>query len=123
MQPTPAPESSAGIAAGRVGKPDRLEQAAALCGAVFVLLALLYIALSPQVDPTASPRTVARAYTEQRTAALFWNEIFVLSNFFYLFFLGALYNRLRRAESGTGWLALIAFTGGPRLGPHPLWRR
>jgi hypothetical protein len=111
VQPDLTPESAPG-AAPRVGRPGRLEQAAAFCGAVFVLLALLYITLSPHVDPTASPRKVARAYTDHRTAALFWNESFALSNFFYLFFLGALYNRLRRAESGTGWLALIAFTGG-----------
>ena len=112
MQPNTTPELVPRTGDGGVGQPDRLEQAAALGGVVFALLTLLYIALSPQVDPAASPRAVVRAYTEHRTAALFWNEIFAVSNFFYLFFLGALYHRLRRAEGGTGWLALIAFTGG-----------
>jgi len=111
-QATPTPESTPGTSAGRSGHLDRGEQAAALCGAAFVLLAVLYIFLSPAVDPTASPQTVARAYTDHRAAALVWNEVGALAFFFYLFFLGALYNRLRRAEGGTGWLALIAFAGG-----------
>jgi hypothetical protein len=55
---------------------------------------------------------VAPTSPKHRTSALFWNEIGALSFFLYLFFLGALYNRLRRAEGGTGWLSLLAFAGG-----------
>ncbi|MFL6114262.1 MAG: hypothetical protein ACJ786_23315 [Catenulispora sp.] len=121
-QPTNSvhPSSSAGQATGSAASlptreadhPDWLERSAALCGIAFVVMALLYIFLSPAAGTADSPQSVARTYAEHRTAGLFWNEIGALSFFFYLFFLGALYNRLRRAEAGTGWLSLLALAGG-----------
>jgi hypothetical protein len=115
------PGSSTGQPTGSAASPppmsaadhsDWLERSAALCGIAFVVMALLYISLSPSAGPADSPQSVARTYAEHRTAGLFWNEIGALSFFFYLFFLGALYNRLRRAEGGTGWLSLLALAGG-----------
>src|SRR5262249_17735302 len=90
----------------------RLEQIGASAGLVFLLLALAYIFLSPQMEPTAGPSEVAKVYTDQQFGALFWNWVGSLAFFCYLFFLGALYSVLRRAERGTGWLSLIAFSGG-----------
>jgi hypothetical protein len=43
---------------------------------------------------------------------LFNNLLGTLSFFFFLFFLGGLYNALRRAEGDTGWLSLLALGGG-----------
>jgi hypothetical protein len=90
----------------------RLEQIGGGAGLVFVLLAIAYIFLSPPLEPTAAPSEVAKLYTDQQFGALFWNWVGSLSFFCYLFFLGTLYSILRRAEGGTGWLSLIAFSGG-----------
>jgi hypothetical protein len=114
--PGSSPDQATGSAASPplsgADHPDWLERSAALCGIAFVVMALLYISLSPAAGPADSPQSVARTYAEHRTAGLFWNEIGALAFFFYLFFLGALYNRLRRAERGTGWLSLLALAGG-----------
>jgi len=90
----------------------RLEQIGGSAGLVFLLLALAYIFLSPQLEPTAAPSEVAKVYTDQQFGALFWNWVGSLAFFCYLFYLGALYSVLRHAERGTGWLSLIAFSGG-----------
>ena len=90
----------------------RLERLAAAGGFISVVLSLAYIFLSPGVDALAPASEVASVYAKNREAALFWNFIGTLSFFFFLFFLGALYNVLRRAEGGTGWLSLVAFSGG-----------
>ena len=90
----------------------RWERLAAAGGFISVVLSLAYIFLSPGVDALASASEVASVYAKNREGALFWNFIGTLSFFFFLFFLGALYNVLRRAEGGTGWLSLIAFSGG-----------
>ncbi len=90
----------------------RLERIAAAGGFVFVLLTLSYIFLSPGADPSAPANEVARVYANNRQGVLFWNFIGSFSLFFFLFFLGALYNILRQAEGGTGWLSLVAFSGG-----------
>ena len=90
----------------------RWERLAAAGGFISVVLSLAYIFLSPGVDALAPASEVASVYTKNREGALFWNFIGTLSFFFFLFFLGALYNVLRRAEGGTGWLSLVAFSGG-----------
>lgn len=92
----------------------RWERLAAAGGFISVVLSLAYILLSPGVDALAPGgySEVASVYAKNREGALFWNFIGTLSFFFFLFFLGALYNVLRRAEGGTGWLSLVAFSGG-----------
>ena len=91
---------------------SRLERLAAAAGLFSVVLGLSYIFLSPSMDPLASAAEVARVYTQNSEGALFWNFVGTLAFFFFLFFLGALYNALRQAEGGTGWLSLIAFGSG-----------
>ena len=90
----------------------RLERFAAAAGLIFVVMGLAYIFLSPSMDPLAPASEVARIYTKNSADALFWNFVGTLAFFFFLFFLGALYNVLRQAEGGTGWLSLIAFGSG-----------
>lgn len=91
---------------------SRLERLAASAGLLFVVMRLSYLFLSPSMEPLASPAELARVYTQKSEVALFWNFIGTLGFFFFLFFLGALYNALRQAEGGTGWLSLVAFGGG-----------
>lgn len=91
---------------------SRLERLAAAAGLLSVVLGLSYIFLSPSVEPIAPAAEIARIYTKNSEGALFWNFVGTLAFFFFLFFLGALYNALRQAEGGTGWLSLIAFGSG-----------
>jgi hypothetical protein len=77
-----------------------------------VVMGLVYLFLSPSMDPLAPAVEVASVYTKNSAGALLWNFVGTLGFFFFLFFLGALYNVLRQAEGGTGWLSLIAFGSG-----------
>lgn len=86
---------------------SRLERFAAAAGLIFVVMGLAYIFLSPSMDPLAPAVEVAGVYTKNSAGALLWNFVGTLAFFFFLFFLGALYNVLRQAEGGTGWLSLI----------------
>ena len=90
----------------------RLERYAAAGGLIFMVMGLSYIFLSPSMDPLAPAVEVASVYTKNSAGALLWNFVGTLAFFFFLFFLGALYNVLRQAEGGTGWLSLIAFGSG-----------
>jgi uncharacterized protein DUF4386 len=91
---------------------SRLERFAAAAGLIFVVMGLAYVFLSPSMDPLAPAAEVATVYTKNSAGALLWNFVGTLAFFFFLFFLGALYNVLCQAEGGTGWLSLIAFGSG-----------
>ncbi len=74
---------------------SRLERFAAAAGLIFVVMGLAYIFLSPSMDPLAPAVEVASVYTKNSAGALLWNFVGTLAFFFFLFFLGALYNVLR----------------------------
>ena len=82
---------------------SRLERFATAAGLISVVMGLSYIFLSPSMDPLAPAVEVASKYSKESHGALFWNFVGTLAFFFFLFFLGALYNALRQAEGGTGW--------------------
>lgn len=84
----------------------------AAAGLVFALLQLAYIAFSLGVQPDTPIGEVASLYAQNRTSALLWNFVGALSFFFFLFFLGALWSALRRAEGDTGFLAMVALGAG-----------
>jgi len=74
---------------------SRLERFAAAAGLIFVVMGLAYVFLSPSMDPLAPAVEVASVYTKNSAGALLWIFVGTLGFFFFLFFLGALYNVLR----------------------------
>lgn len=95
----------------------RWEQIGAAGGIVFVALQLLSQALiqaggsEPAFD---APAAEIEAFFMNRNMqlALTGGFLSVLSNIAFIWFLGALWARLRRSEGEPGWLSLVAFASG-----------
>ena len=89
-----------------------LERIAAGAGIIGVLLAITYVLMPPHDPSYPYTGQAISALANHREAYLFKNLLGTLSFFFFLFFLGSLYNTLRRAEGGSGWLSILALGGG-----------
>lgn len=93
----------------------RLERLAAGAGLIGALLAITYVLMPPHdPDYPYTGHTIA-IMARNHEGMLVKNMIGALSFFFFLFFLGSLYNTLRGAEEGTGWLSTLAFGAGIAL--------
>jgi hypothetical protein len=90
----------------------RLERLAAGAGIVGTLMSVTYVVMPPHAGGYPYTRQVINEMARDREGLLFSNLLGTLSFFFFLFFLGSLYNTLRRAEGDTGWLSLLALGGG-----------
>ena len=89
-----------------------LERFAAGAGLVGALVTMTYVLMPPQGGSYPYTAEVINQMAMDRQGTLFKNLLGTLSFFLFLFFLGSLYNTLRKAEGGTGWLSLLAFGGG-----------
>ena len=86
-----------------------------VCGLLFVLLMVpAYVVGTPDAPTAASGTRDVLGYfgTSAGTFVLFNGTIPLLSTFFFLWFLGALYGILRRAEGVDGVLSVVALAGG-----------
>jgi hypothetical protein len=75
-------------------------------------MTMTYIVMPPHGGSYPYTAEVINEMARDREGILFKNLLGTLSFFFFLFFLGSLYNTLRKAEGGTGWLSLLALGGG-----------
>jgi hypothetical protein len=90
----------------------QLEQLAAGAGIVGTVMSVTYVIMPPHAGGYPYTRQVLKDMVRNHEGLLFSNLLGTLSFFFFLFFLGSLYNTLRRAEGGTGWLSLLTLGGG-----------
>lgn len=103
---------------GEIGQPSRWERFAIACGigygAIFVAgLAFLTFFVIPQFAPIdAPPEQQVAAWAEMGNLSAVASYLLTLQAPFLLLFLGGLYAVLRRAEGGSGALAISAFGAG-----------
>lgn len=88
--------------------------AGGLAGVVFVGLTLAGMAIggSPNVEPSDSASTIARALADSSDKAGLGSFITLLGLVFFFPFLAYLRNQLQRSEGEKGWLATTAYGGG-----------
>jgi hypothetical protein len=84
-----------------------------LAGIVFVVLVVVSAVIggSPP-KPSDSPAKILKYFTDNQDALRVGAYLSGLGVVFFLWFLGSLFGRLRRAEGGAGRMAGIALTGG-----------
>src|SRR5205085_1535446 len=92
---------------------DKVARWGLLAGVVFVVLILVagFIAGSPPklTDPDGK---IVKFFEDHRDALKIGSYLNGLAGLVFLWFLGSLFGRLRRAEGGAGRLAGVALTGG-----------
>ena len=97
----------------------RLDRFGASCGVAFIALAAVGAAITGQVSDDLSPEdpaTIIASELADRSDRVEAGSAFLLLGLvFFLFFLGYLRHRLRRAEGEDGWLTAVAYGGGLAL--------
>ncbi len=90
----------------------------ALCGVVFVILTFIGLTISDpnSADVDASPdqdsAVIASLFTENRADMELGTRFQIAGIVFMIFFVAYLYQRIRNAESGRGWIATVVLGGG-----------